>query len=115
MMVESLYDKQLSTSKKSKATFKGRLFYAIIPYLKSNKATFYYTAANYGEGRSVARGLPRFIKSYFGLDPKFYCSSEFLTSAKQGSWSHSRRSFLTAEEKMEDKRLDILEDMVTAT
>ena len=115
MMVESLYDKQLVSSSKSKATFKGRLFYAIIPHLKSNKATFYYTAANYGEGRSVARGLPRFIKSYFGLDPKFYCSSEFVASAKQGNWSHSRRSFLTADEKMEAKKLDVLEDMVTAT
>lgn len=116
MLVESLYDKQLASSPSdSKSTFNGRLFYAIIPHLKSNKATFYYTAANYDEGRSVARGLPRFIKSYFGLDPKFFCSSKFLAEAKQVSWSASRRSFLTMEEKLEDKKLDSLETMVTAT
>ena len=69
MEVESIVEKIVVKSKKL-TSFKGRVFYAIIP--DKNTYTFYYTKANFQEGRSIARGLPLFIRDFFNLDPAFF-------------------------------------------
>ena len=94
--------------------FKGRLFYAIVPNRDTKCITFYFTKANALEGRGVARGLPLFIRDYYKLDPAFFCSSEALTDAMEGSWTFSTRQFLTAQEKMEIDRLDEMEMEINA-
>ena len=94
--------------------FKGRLFYAIVPNRDTKCITFYFTKANALEGRGVARGLPLFIRDYCKLDPAFFCSSEALTDAMEGSWTFSTRQFLTAQEKMEIDRLDEMEMEINA-
>ena len=68
MAVESIVDEKIVKGKKS-STFRGRLFYAIIPDKASKTITFHYSRANSREGRSVARGLPLFIRDHFKLDP----------------------------------------------
>ena len=105
MSVESITEKKIMKGNKEK-NFKGRLFYAIIPNRDTKCITFYFTKANALEGRGVARGLPLFIRDYCKLDPAFFCSSEALTDAMEGSWTFSTRQFLTGQEKMEIDRLD---------
>ena len=113
MAVESITDKKVLNAKSSKI-FKGRLFYAIIPNKKDKSVTFYYTRANYEEGRSVARGLPLFIKDFFKIDPGFFCDSEFLAEVFQGEWCYSKRTFLSPDEKEERDRLNTMEDHANA-
>ena len=66
------------------------------------------------KGRSVARALPLFIRDYFKLDPAFFCSSNILTEALNGDWNFEKREFQTAEEKVENDRLEDLEDEMNA-
>ena len=113
MAVESIVDKKIVKGKKS-STFRGRLFYAIIPDKASKTITFHYSRANSREGRSVARGLPLFIRDHFKLDPAFFCSSASLTEALDGEWSLSSRTFLSAEEKIEFDKLELMEDEINA-
>ena len=96
MKVESIVEKKVLKGKKE-ARFKGRVFYAIIPNKKS--WAFYFTKANSQEGRSIARGLPLFIRDHFKLDPSFFCTSEALSLAMEGSWDYKKRKFLSASEK----------------
>ena len=111
MEVESIIEKKVIKSKKA-TTFKGRVFYAIIPDKRS--FTFYFTKANYHEGRSIARGLPLFIRDYFKLDPAFFCSSGSIAQALEGEWNPKTRTFLSASEKIEDDKLDVIESMALA-
>lgn len=106
MDVESITTKSVIKSKKP-STFKGRVFYAIIPHKSS--WSFYFTKANYQEGRSIARGLPLFIRDHFHLDPAFFCSSEALSLAMEGDWNYDSRKFLSATEKQEYDKLDLME------
>lgn len=113
MSIESLHEKKVIKSKKV-TSFKGRLFYAILPDSKSKTITFYCSKANYMEGRSVARGLPLFIRDHFKLDPEFFCSSTALADALNGNWDFEKREFQTLEEKVEHDRLDDLENEMNA-
>ena len=70
MIVESIYEIEV-TNKNSTNGFNGRLIYAIIPCSTTKSATFYYSSANFSEGRSVARALSRFIEDFLGVDPNF--------------------------------------------
>ena len=106
MAIESIVEKRVVKGRKT-ATFKGRVFYAIIPDKKS--WVFYFTKANIKEGRSIARGLPLFIRDHFKLDPAFFCTSEALTLALSGEWDYASRKFLSADEKLESDRLDLME------
>ena len=94
MLVKSLYDKAIVKKSTSQKSWKGRLFYAIIPNSQSKQVTFYFSNANYIEGRSMAKGLPCFIKESLFLDPSFYCSSQFLSDALLGEWDNNTRMFL---------------------
>ena len=113
MGIESITKKQIIKAKKP-TTFLGRLFYAIIPNNDHKSVTFHFTKANASEGRSVARGLPLFIRDYFGLEPAFFCTSAALTEAMDGDWQYAERKFLSAQEKMEIDRLDDMEEEVNA-
>ena len=113
MAVESITEKQILKGKKT-TKFKGRLFYAVIPNNADKTIKFHFTKANAREGRSVARGLPCFIKDYFELDPAFFCTSDALLEALAGSWDYTSRKFLSAQEKMEADRLDDMEAEVNA-
>ena len=113
MSVESIVAKKIVKGKKTSSFF-GRLFYAIIPDKKRKSVTFYYSRANFKEGRSVARGMPLFIRDHFKLDPAFFCSSEALTEALDGVWDNKKRFFLSSEEKIEGDRLDDMEDQANA-
>ena len=68
--VESMTEQKILKGKNI-TKFKGRLFYAIIPDNFNKTIKFHFTKANAREGRSVARGLPCFIRDHFGLDPDF--------------------------------------------
>jgi hypothetical protein len=111
MEVESTVEKKVIKSKKT-TTFKGRVFYAIIP--DKSTFTFYFTKANYHEGRSIARCLPLFIRDYFNLDPAFFCSSEAIAQAMEGEWDFQTRTFLSATEKIEEDKLEGLECLALA-
>ena len=113
MSVESITKKHIIKAKKP-TTFLGRLFYAIIPNNEQKSVTFHFTKANASEGRSVARGLPLFIRDYFRLEPAFFCTSAALTEALEGDWNYDTRKFLSAQEKMEIDRLDDMEEEVNA-
>ena len=113
MSVESITKKKIMKGKKS-STFLGRLFYAIIPNRANKTVTFYFTKANALEGRGVARGLPHFLRDYFHLDPAFFCNSTALTEAMEGDWTLTTRKFLSAQEKMENDRLDDMEEEANA-
>ena len=106
MDVQSIVEKTVVKGEKT-TKFKGRVFYAIIP--NKNSYTFYYTRANSDEGRSIARGLPLFIRDYFKLDPAFFCTSDAITSALAGDWDYESRKFLSAAEKIEADKLDLME------
>ena len=90
MCVESIYEKTVvksgrtNANGKDKSTFKGRLFYAIIMNQKTKMTTFYFSHANCDEVRSVACGLPLFIKAYFRLESSYFCISDVLTSCLEG-------------------------------
>ena len=114
MLVESVYNKKVIKAS-GNTSFKGRLFYAIIPNQKTKTTTFYYSSANADEARSVARGLPLFIRDYFKLDPKFYCSSDTMVEALAGEWDFEKRIYLTQEEKEEKEKFAHLVDTMTAT
>jgi hypothetical protein len=111
MEVESIVEKKVIKSKKN-TTFKGRVFYAIIP--DKEAFTFYFTKANFHEGRSIARALPLFIRDYFKLDPAFFCSSGAIAQAMEGVWDYKTRNFLSATEKIEDDKLDVIESLALA-
>ena len=113
MSVESITEKKIMKGKTA-SKFKGRLFYAIVPNRDTKCITFYFTKANASEGRSVARGLPLFIRDHYQLDPAFFCSSEALTDSLGGSWNYDTRIFISAHEKMEVDRLDEMEMEVNA-
>ena len=119
MCVESIYDKTVVKSGrtndngKDKSTFKGRLFYAIIPNQKTKMTTFYFSQANCDEARGVARGLPLFIKDHFRLEPSYFCSSDAITSCLEGEWNYESRTFLTLEEKDEKDKFSNLLDNIT--
>ena len=112
MTVESITDKKIVG--KSDKIFKGKLFYAIIPDRITNSVTFYYTRANYSEGRSVARGLPLFIRDFFRISPSFFCDSIFLSETHHGEWDFATRKFLSSDEKEENDRLNFMEDNANA-
>ena len=99
---------------KKATTFLGRLFYAIVPNKDNKSVTFHFTKANASEGRSVARGLPHFIRDHFKLEPAFFCTSMALTEAMEGDWNMATRKFLSAQEKMEVDRLEDMEGEVNA-
>ena len=79
MTVESIYEKKITSSKKSK--LKGRLFDAIIPNHKTKKVKCYFSQENVEEARGVARGLLLFIRDFYKLDPNFFCSSNSVSEA----------------------------------
>ena len=95
MEVESIVTKSMIKGKRT-TKFKGRVFYAIIPHKSS--WSFYFTKVNYQEGRSIARGLPLFIRDHFKFDPAFICSSEAISLAMEGDWNYNNRKFLSAAE-----------------
>ena len=113
MAVESIVEKKI-VKRKTTTSFRGRLFYAIIPDKKKKCVTFYYSRANFMEGRSVARGMPLFIRDHLKLDPSFFCNSSALTEALEGDWDFKQRKFLSAEEKIEGDRLDEMENEANA-
>ena len=113
MKVESITSKKVIKGKSTK-TFRGRLFYAIIPDKSSRSITFYYTKANSSEGRSVARALPLFIRDFFKLPPDFFCDGDFIQSSTDGEWDATKRTFLSSDEKEEIDRLDDMENMAIA-
>ena len=85
MRIESIYSKKIAGDK-SKATFTGSLFYAIVPNQSRNTIDFLFFSANTEEARSVARALPLFIKDHFKLDPSLIYSSEAIANALEGDW-----------------------------
>ena len=119
MCVESIFNKTVvksgrdNTNGKDKSTFKGRLFYAIIPNQKTKMTTFYFSHANMDEARSVARALPLFIKDYFKIKPSYFCSSEVITDCLEGEWDFKKRIYLTLEEKDEKVKFSSLLDNIT--
>ena len=114
MTVESIYEKKLAKSTGSRG-FKGRLFYAIITDSSTKSATFYYSSANYNEGRSVSRAIACFIKDNLEVDPAFYCTSQLIADSLNGEWDNKQRIFLTEEEKAEKEKLGYLEVTMKAT
>ena len=105
MCVQSIYNKKVvkldTSNKKDKSdTFKDRLFYAIIPNQKTKMTTYYFSKANSEEARSVARGLPLFIRDHYKLKPSYFCSSNEIMQCLEGDWDFKRRSFLAVDEKM---------------
>ena len=77
--------------------------------------TFYYSSANYNEGKSVARALPCFIKDTLKVEPEFYCSSQLIAKGINGLWDNEKRSFLTEGKKAEKNKLGDLENAMLAT
>ena len=76
--------------------------------------TFYCSNANTDEARSVARGLPLFIRDHYKLKPSYFCGSDEITKFLEGEWNFSERSFLTSEEKDEKEKFAHLIYMVTS-
>ena len=120
MCVESIHEKKVVNASnnddknKKGETFKGRLFYAIITNQRTKMNTFYFSQANSDEARSVARGLPLFIRDYFKLKASYFCNSDEMTKCLEGEWKFAERSFLTLEEKDEQAKFSHLLDTVTA-
>ena len=113
MLVESITEKKVVKSDGTEK-FKGRLFYAIIPNQRNKSVTFYFSKANSEEARSVARGLPLFIRDHFKLEPSFFCGSNEIAECMEGDWNHKNRTFLTREEKNEQQKFSHVLDTVTA-
>ena len=66
--------------------------------------TYYFSTANSEEARSVAHGLPLFIKDHFKLKPSFFCSSDDVAICLEGEWSYAKRTFLTLDEKKQERK-----------
>ena len=64
MQVESIQVEKVIIDK-GNSSFKGRLFYAIVPNRKRKSVEFYFSKANAEEARSVANALPLFICDFF--------------------------------------------------
>lgn len=113
MTVESITEKTVERNGKSKS-FKGRLFYSILTDKEADSCTFTYFAVNEKEAQGVANGLPLFIEDFFDLEAATFCRSAFVAEAKNGHWTKSTRHFMTQEEKEEQGKLDIMEDLAIA-
>ena len=85
-----------------------------LPNSASKSVTFYFTKANLSEGRSVARGLPLFVRDHYNLDPGHFFNGDFLLETESGKWNYQTRTFLSTGEKEEKDRLDLLEDYANA-
>ena len=94
MLVESITEKKVVKSDGTEK-FRGRLFYAIIPNQRNKSVTLYFSKANSEEARSVARGLPLFIRDHFKLEPAFFCDSNEIAECIEGDWNHKHRTFFT--------------------
>ena len=55
-----------------------------------------------------------FIRDHFKLDPAFFCTSDALTTALNGEWDFDSRQFISAEEKIESDKLDLMESEAQA-
>ena len=86
MCVESIHEKKVINADENKkdGTFKGRLFYAIITNQRTKMNTFYFSQANSEEARSVARGLPLFIRDYLKLKATYFCNSDEMAKCLEG-------------------------------
>ena len=113
MSLNSITKKTIGSGTKQR-TFFGRLFYAIIYNRDTRRASFYFLPANRREARSVALGLPLFIRDEFGIDPTFYCSYDKYMEAKEGLWNALDRSFLTKFEKDDEDRINLMKESLTA-
>ena len=113
MTIQSIYEK--SVSNKGNKNFKGRLFYAIIPDSVCKNVSFYFSTANFNEGRSVARAIACFIEETLEMDASFYCSSDLIADCYNGEYDNSKRTFLTEGEKAKNKKLDYLQEAMVAT
>ena len=107
MTIESITTKTVVRSDGNK-TFRGRLFYAIIPNSKKKTFTFYYSKANSTEARSVVRGLPFFIRDRFKIKPSFCCSSSLIANVLQGSWIFSIRKYTSQDEMEQHDKFGLL-------
>ena len=111
--VESIVDKHIAKGKTT-STFRGRLFYAIVPDKWTKSITFYYSRSNFSEDRSVVCDIPLFIKVYFKFNPASFWSSNALTKDLDGDWNDTSRKFLSSEENIEASCLDLMEDKANA-
>ena len=66
------------------------------------------------EGKSVARGIPILIQDYLNLDSAFFCSFNVLTEVLNGDWNFATREFHITDEKVENYRLEDLENEMNA-
>ena len=114
MMVKSLYPKTV-VNESGISSFKGRLFYAIIPNSRSKTVTFYFSNANTEETRSVACGLPLFIKDQFKLNQTYFCLSDAVDKALARELNFEKRCFLTLEEREEKEKFAHLVKTMAAT
>ena len=112
MTIQSIYEK--SVSNKGNKNFKGRLFYAIIPDSVCKNVSFYFSTANFNEGRSVARAIACFIEETLEMDASFYCSSDLIADGYNGEYDNSKRTFLTEGEKAENEKLDYFQEAMVA-
>ena len=83
MLVKIICDKKVVKSTGNEK-FKGCLFYAIIPNQKTKTTTFYFSKENADEARSVARGLPLFIRDHFQLKPSYFYGSDIVADCLAG-------------------------------
>ena len=120
MELESIHEKFVQTraadhtQSATRKSFKGRLFYAILPDSRNKRATFFYTSANSEEARSVARALPRFLESNLKLNPAAFCSRSFVAESKDGSWDSKTRKYLSEDELVEQEKLTNINDSMVA-
>ena len=98
MLIQSITDKKVIKSGGTEK-FRGRLFYAIIPNQKKKLVTFYFSKVNSEETRSIARGMPLFIRDHYKLESTFFCGSNEVAECMEGEWDYIKRSFLTRDEK----------------
>ena len=74
----------------------------------------YFSKANSDEARSVARGMPLFIRDHFKLEPTFFCGSNEIAECMEGDWDFKLRTFCTRDEKNEQSKFSHLLDSITA-
>lgn len=79
---------------KESTSFRGRLFYAIVPDKNYKSINMYYSKTNFMEGHSGAHGLPLFIRDHFKREPAFFYSSTALTEALEGEWDYKKLKIL---------------------
>ena len=75
---------------------------------------FYYSKAKSIEGLGVSRDHPLFIRDCFKLGSEFFCSSEIVIECLQGIRCFEKRSLPTEEEKLENERLNLMEELMEA-